>query len=194
MFLWPIRWLLRKVLGLVGWGILLAVALLWVLQWMPFVPVAVVQDFLGGRAPKWSWQTDFPSSLRAALRQGENASLRKTLPPLAQRTAELLFYPKEAPKWGSRVIGALLELLWNEERLLTLYLNSIPYDSDVYGLKAAAQRRFGKAVEELTLSEYAELLARRSWPHLSEPLPSWLEPDRRRFLRYLSQNSSAHGP
>lgn len=194
MLLWPVRWMLRKVLGILAGMFILGIVLLWGLQWVPLVPVGVVQDFLGGRAPKWSWQSDFPSALCAALRQVEEATRRKTVPPLAQRTAELVFYPEQGPKWGSSVVGMLLELLWSEERLLTLYLNSIPYDSDVYGLKAAAERRFGKAVAELTSAEYAELLARRRWPHLGEPLPRWLEPERRRLLRALSQNFSAHGP
>ncbi len=193
MLLWPARWLLRKILGVVGWSIVLILGLLWGLQWVPFVPVPVVQGFFAGQAPKWSWQSDIPLPLRAALREAERASLRKTAPSLAQRTAEYLFYPQGEVRWGSGIAGALLELLWSEERLLIFYFNSLPYDSDVYGVKAAAERRFGKAVAELTPTEGAELLARRSWPYLSKPLPSWLEPEQRRFLRYLSQNTSAHG-
>jgi len=193
MFLYPLRWLLRQVLGGILTSMLVAVGLLWVLKWVPLPPMGVVMGYFSAQAPQWGWlgESERLTWLRSALRRIEAQTKVRHRPSLSQRAAELLFYPPDAPKWGSALLGGLLELLWGEDRLLTFYLNSIPYDKDVYGIKAAARRHFQKDVESLTPDEMAELLLRREGPPLSKPLSSPLLRERQRLARILSM--TAHG-
>lgn len=188
MLLWPLRWLLRQflsILFMIGVGI---VGFLWVLRWVPIPPVPVMQGFFAGAAPQWGWISEGENfhQLRSVLRKIEESSVLQKRPTLAQRVAEQLFYPPDGEKWGSHLVGMLLHLLWGEERLLTFYLNSIPYDRDVYGVKAAANRRFQKSVEELSSGEMAELLLRRNGPPLSLPLSAPLVRECRRLERLFS--------
>lgn len=187
MLLYPLRWLLRQVLGMLLTGLLVAVGLLWALKWTPLPPIGVIMGYFTGQAPQWGWLGETPrrTYLQEALKRMETRPGLRQRPPLARRVAEQLFYPSDSPKWGSALLGSLLELLWGEERLLTFYLNSIPYDRDVYGIKAAARRHFQQDIENLSPEELAELLLRREGPPLSVPLSPPLLRERQRLERVL---------
>ncbi|MCX8112106.1 MAG: transglycosylase domain-containing protein [Bacteroidia bacterium] len=163
------------------------VGLVWMLRWAPFPPVGVVLGYFSGKAPQWGWlgSLDGLPHLRKAIQVLETEPRLRRRPPLAQRVAEQVFYPPEAKKWGSFFLSKLLELLWNEERLILFYINSIPYDTDVYGIQAAAQRHFRKSIEQLSSGQLAELLLRREGPPLSVPLPASLHKERQRLERLL---------
>jgi len=51
-----------------------------------------------------------------------------------------------------------LEDVYNKEELLLLYLNSVPFGEDVYGVESAAQRYFNKPSSELKIEESAVLV------------------------------------
>jgi penicillin-binding protein 1A len=51
-----------------------------------------------------------------------------------------------------------LEKIFNKEELLTLYLNTVPFGENVYGIEAAAQRFFNKKAEALNIEESAVLV------------------------------------
>lgn len=193
MLLYPLRWLLRQVLGMLLTGLLVGVGCLWILKWIPLPPMRVVVGYFSGEVPQWGWLSETPryTYLKEALKRAEAHSRWRQRPSLAQRVAEQLFYPADSPKWGSTLLGSLLELLWGEERLIAFYLNSIPYDRDVYGVKAAAQRRFQRDIEELTPIELAELLLRREGPPLSVPLSPPLVRELHRLERVLI--TASHG-
>ncbi len=53
----------------------------------------------------------------------------------------------------------LIEMLWNKERILEVYLNSIEMGKGVYGVEAAAQFWFHKSAEHLNAYEAAALAA-----------------------------------
>ncbi len=193
MILWPLRWLLRQILGVILTVLVGLVGILWVIQWVPFPPVAVVQGFFQGSAPKWGWlgPEDIPPLLQEGFQWTEQTAHRQDSPSLAEKTAVLAFYPRGSSATGSAWLGFLLENLWSEAHILQFYLNALPYDEDVYGIKAAAERRFQKPVAQLSPNEMAELIARRQWPHLSRPLPSWLRAEQERIRRFLEKKLSA---
>ncbi|MCS6895070.1 MAG: transglycosylase domain-containing protein [Bacteroidia bacterium] len=145
--------------------VFVTVGALWILRWVPVPPVGVIVGFFSGKVPQWGWFGDSPVRERFiyVIRKLEEpgAGLRRRLPPLSQRVAELLFYPHNAPKWGSGLLGMLIRALWGEERIIVFYLNSIRYGSDIYGVKAAAHAFFHKDIESLTPSESAELILRK---------------------------------
>ena len=53
------------------------------------------------------------------------------------------------------IIAARLEGLYTKEELLLLYLNSVPFGEDVYGVESAAHRYFNKTTRELKTEESA---------------------------------------
>ncbi len=55
-------------------------------------------------------------------------------------------------------IAARLEKVYTKEEILILYLNTVPFGEDVYGIEAAAQRFFSKPSAELEEKEAAVLI------------------------------------
>ncbi|MEN3041638.1 MAG: transglycosylase domain-containing protein [Bacteroidia bacterium] len=162
MILYPLRWLLRQVWGWIFSVLLLIVGVIWVLRWVPMPPAGVLAGFFSGQVPQWGWLGEGPVRERLVQvikrMETESAVRRRHRPPLSQRVAEQLFYPPSIPKWGSRPLGLLIQALWGEERVLIFYLNSVRYEANLYGLKAAAQAYFHKEIEALTPAEVADLL------------------------------------
>jgi penicillin-binding protein 1A len=56
------------------------------------------------------------------------------------------------------IIASRLEKVYSKEELLMLYLNSVPFGEDVYGIESAAQRYFNKHTGELNIEEAAVLV------------------------------------
>lgn len=54
---------------------------------------------------------------------------------------------------------ALIELLWNKERILEVYLNVIEMGDGIYGAESATQKYYGKSAVSLSKGEAALLVA-----------------------------------
>ncbi|WP_439182987.1 penicillin-binding protein 1A [Carboxylicivirga taeanensis] len=54
--------------------------------------------------------------------------------------------------------AARLEQVYTKEEILTLYLNTVPFGEDIYGIEMASQRFFGKKSRELNPAEAATLV------------------------------------
>ncbi len=61
-------------------------------------------------------------------------------------------------KLKENVIALKLEEVYNKEEIITLYLNTISFGENVYGIKAASQRFFSKLPNELSTPEAATLI------------------------------------
>lgn len=57
------------------------------------------------------------------------------------------------------ILSIDLEQTKSKDEILTLYLNEIPYGSNIYGVEEAAKMYLGKSAKDLTLSESATLAA-----------------------------------
>ena len=55
-------------------------------------------------------------------------------------------------------VASRLEEVYSKEEILTLYLNTVPFGEDVYGIEAAAQRFFSKHSSDLAPNEAAVLV------------------------------------
>lgn len=70
--------------------------------------------------------------------------------------------PKRTPsrKIKELILAIQLETIYSKEDILALYLNEIPYGSNIYGVEAAAQAYYGKSAKDgLTIAEAATLAA-----------------------------------
>lgn len=83
---------------------------------------------------------------------------------ITQQLAKNL-YPREETGWfhlvGDKfremIIARRLEDIYSKEKILSLYLNSVSFGEEIYGVEMAAQRYFSKDAADLNLQEAATL-------------------------------------
>ncbi len=96
---------------------------------------------------------------------------------LSQQLAKNLYPRKEYP-YLSLIINKLkevfvarrLELLYSKEEILELYLNTVPFSENTYGIKVAAQRFFNTTPKKLTPGQSAVLVAMLKAPSTYNPV------------------------
>ncbi len=192
-------WLLRKLLNLGALILFLGVVGLASLRWIPFPPRPVLEAAFSGQPYQWKWLSEQqqPVPLREAFAWYSTRTLRAEKPSLAELTARYMFFSEDTPSWLVKLVGALLEPLWGQDRVLTYYLNAIPFrgaeDLPVYGVGAASRYLYRRLVEELSPREWAELVVRQRWPSLEEPLPTALQASYGQVYRFLLAKQADHG-
>ncbi len=70
-----------------------------------------------------------------------------------------------------------IEIMYNKDQILTMYLNEIPYGSNAYGVEAASQTFYNKHAKDLSLAEAATLAALPQRPTYYSPYGA--HPDKR---------------
>ncbi|MCL5407066.1 MAG: penicillin-binding protein [Patescibacteria group bacterium] len=70
-----------------------------------------------------------------------------------------------------------IEIMYNKDEILTMYLNEIPYGSNAYGIEAASESFLGKKAKDLDLAEAATLAALPQRPSYYSPYG--IHPDKR---------------
>lgn len=55
-------------------------------------------------------------------------------------------------------IAKKIEKIYDKNEILTLYLNTVPFSDNTYGIEAASQKFFGKSAKKLTIGEAATLI------------------------------------
>jgi len=61
-------------------------------------------------------------------------------------------------KLKEAIIASRIEDVYNKQEILTLYLNSVPFGEEVFGVEAASRRYFNKSAEDLNIQESAVLV------------------------------------
>ncbi len=80
--------------------------------------------------------------------------------------------PKRSPirKMKEIILALEMEAVYTKDEIITLYLNEIPFGSNIYGIEAATQSFFGHSVKDgLTLSEAATLASIPNLPTRYSP-------------------------
>lgn len=67
------------------------------------------------------------------------------------------------------ILSIEIEIMYNKDEILTMYINEIPYGSNAYGIEAASKIYFNKHANELTLAEAATLAALPQRPTYLSP-------------------------
>lgn len=78
------------------------------------------------------------------------------------------------------ILAKRIEDVYSKDEILVLYLNTVPFGEDVYGVESASQRYFNKSVDELTLLEASTLVGMLKANTYYNP---YLHPDRARSRR-----------
>ncbi|GGH36617.1 penicillin-binding protein [Mangrovimonas yunxiaonensis] len=61
-------------------------------------------------------------------------------------------------KFKEAAVARRLEAVYSKKELLTLYLNTVPFPDNTYGIESASQKFFNKTASALTVSEAATLI------------------------------------
>ncbi len=96
---------------------------------------------------------------------------------ITQQLAKNL-YPRENYGFGSLMINKLkevliahrLEKLYSKEEILELYLNTVPFSENTYGIKVAAHRFFNTTPDRLTIRQSAVLVGMLKATTLYNPM------------------------
>lgn len=74
------------------------------------------------------------------------------------------------------ILALEIEAIYSKDDILTLYLNEIPYGSNIYGVEAASQAYYGKSAKDgLTISQAATLAAIPQAPTRYSPYGNHLD-------------------
>ena len=73
-------------------------------------------------------------------------------------------------KMKEMIVAKRLERLYNKEELIGLYLNTVPFSDNIYGVKVAAHRFFGKTPQQLRIEEMAVLVGMLKGTALYHPV------------------------
>ena len=111
--------------------------------------------------------------IKGILLQSESAGGGSTL---TQQLAKNL-YPRRSywmfslpiNKIKEMIIARRLEKVYSKDEILVLYLNTIPFGDNVYGIKTAAERFFSVPVDQLTLDQSAVLIGMLKATHRYNP-------------------------
>ncbi|MCP3930425.1 MAG: penicillin-binding protein [Bacteroidetes bacterium] len=122
--------------------------------------------------------------IKSILFQNESSGGGSTL---SQQLAKNL-YPRKnhglltipANKIREMFIARRLERIYNKNYLLNLYLNTVPFSQNIFGVKVAAQRFFNTSPQEIKLEEAAVLVGMLKGTTLYNPIR---HPERARARR-----------
>ena len=67
------------------------------------------------------------------------------------------------------ILSPIVELLYSKDKILEMYLNSVPYGGTAWGVESAAEKYFGTSVQKLDLAECTLLAGLPQAPTLYSP-------------------------
>ncbi len=83
-------------------------------------------------------------------------------------------------KFQESIIATRLEDIYNKEEILTLYLNTVPFSDNTFGIESASMKFFNKHTSKLSLTEAAVLVGMLKASHSYNPR---IFPERSRLRR-----------
>lgn len=83
------------------------------------------------------------------------------------------------------ILSFVVEGIYSKDKILEMYLNTVPYGGTAYGVEAASQVYFGKSVDELNLAESAYLAGLPEAPSVYAPFGTNPELGRERQRQVL---------
>lgn len=129
-------------------------------------------------------------AIEKAIEENKQGKRIRGASTISQQTAKNVFlWPQRSwVRKGMEVYFTyLIELLWNKERILEVYLNSIEMGKGIYGAEAAAQNWFGKPAAKLNDSESAAIAAILPNPkeYSANPASNFIEGRKQWILRQM---------
>jgi penicillin-binding protein 1C len=127
------------------------------------------------------WRGFLRAGVMSVLK-GQRLQGTSTLTQQLVRNAILTTERSYTRKLREIILSLQIEQKYSKEEILQLYLNEIPFGSNLYGVESAAQTYFGKPAKELTVDESALLAAIIQRPDYFSPYGTGLSGDNRAQL------------
>ena len=105
---------------------------------------------------------DIQSIIRAAVANVRAGDIEQGASTITQQLARIAFLSREktfSRKIREAILAVKIECAFSKDEILDLYLNTVPYGSNAYGIERAAQTFFGKSARDISLDEAAFLAA-----------------------------------
>lgn len=93
---------------------------------------------------------------------------------ISQQLAKNLFLTPSKTPWRKAqeaVITLMLEMLWDKQRILEVYLNSVEWGDGIFGAEAAAKRYYNQSAAQLSAEQAARLAVMLPAPRRYEKNP-----------------------
>ncbi len=112
--------------------------------------------------------------MRASVANLEGKSIQGGSTITQQLIKNTLLTPEKTFKRKIRevLLSIIVDAAYTKEEILEMYFNEIPYGGSTYGAEEAAQKYFGKSVQDLTLAESALLAGLPAAPTVYSPFGS----------------------
>jgi monofunctional biosynthetic peptidoglycan transglycosylase len=113
-------------------------------------------------------------AIQQAIDEAEKGEGLRGASTITQQTVKNLFLWPEKD-WNRKLIegglALLLELLWDKQRILEVYLNIVEFGPGVYGIQAASDYWYRRPLDRLTINQAARLAAvlPNPWRYRAEP-------------------------
>ncbi len=114
------------------------------------------------------------SAIQKAIDEAESGKSLRGASTITQQTVKNLFlWPEKA--WSRKVaeggLALLLDLLWDKQRILEVYLNIAEFGPGIYGVDAACEYWYRRPLHRLTNNQAARLAAilPNPWRYRAEP-------------------------
>ena len=128
---------------------------------------------------------DIQGILRATLVNLQYGQIEEGASTITQQLVKNLFLGSEQTfgrKAEELLLALDMEVNYSKEEILELYLNTIYYGSNYYGIGAASEGYFGKKPRELQLPECAMLAGVPNAPSLYSPYADFLLAKKRQII------------
>jgi len=115
---------------------------------------------------------DIASLFRALIRNLQSGSIQQGGSTITQQVARALYLTREktfSRKLREIILALKIERTLSKDEILDLYLNTVPYGANAYGIETAANTYFNKSAIDLTIEEAALLAALPSAPSALSP-------------------------
>lgn len=101
-------------------------------------------------------------AIEKALQHNEKSKRKRGASTISQQTAKNVFL-YDGRNWIRKGLEVyftfLIELIWNKERIMEVYLNVIEFGDGIYGVEAASQQYYKTSAKKITRSQAALLAA-----------------------------------
>ena len=128
---------------------------------------------------------DWSSIMRATAHNVESGEIEEGASTITQQLAKNLFLTQEQSftrKLEELFLAMNIEKHFSKNKILELYLNTIYFGSNFYGVESAAEGYFGKKPKELTLAESAMLAGLPNAPSVYSPYVNFLLAKKRQLV------------
>jgi penicillin-binding protein 1A len=160
------------------------------------LPKHVRESFLAAEdADFYSHQgLDYAGILRSAVKNLKPGGMKSGASTISQQACRLLLLTQErtlSRKIREWILTPRMEQALGKDQVLNLYVNTIYFGHNRYGVEEAALFYFGKHARDLSLGEAAVLAGTVQLPHRINPVTNIVKAKKRQ--RYVLNQLASHG-